>query len=58
MKKASSQEEERVSERWGTGVELRAVGPRKGQRKATSEVIQPTYREEEVGGRSGRWCSL
>ena len=62
MKKALSQEEARVSPRWGTGVELRSAGgPWSGpggsgglwsaqQRRTNSEVFGPTVKEEAVQG--------
>ena len=48
MKKALSQEEERVSPRWGTGVDILSTGgPWRGQQRRTnSEVFGPTVKEE------------
>ena len=49
MKKALSQEEERASPRWGTGVDILSTGgPWKGQqqRRAKSEVFGQTVKEE------------
>ena len=48
MKKALSQEEERVSPRWGTGVDILSTGgPWRGQqRRPNSEVFGPTVKEE------------
>merc|ERR1719370_1655019 len=45
MKKALSQEEERVSPRWGTGVDILSTW-RGQQRRPTSEVFGPTVKEE------------
>ena len=58
MKKALSQEEARVSPRWGTGVELRSASGPGGsggpwsaqQRRTNSEVFGPTVKEEAVQG--------
>ena len=52
MKKALSQEEARVSPRWGTGVELRSAGGpwSAQQRRTNSEVFGPTVKEEAVQG--------
>ena len=46
MKKALSQEEERVSPRWGTGVDIRSTWKGQQQRRAKSEVFGQTVKEE------------
>ena len=50
MKKALSQEEARVSPRWGTGVDILSTGgPWRGQqRRANTEVFGQTVKEEAV----------
>ena len=49
-KKALSQEEERVSPRWGTGVDILSTGgPWRGQqRRANTEVFGQTVKEDAV----------
>ena len=49
MKKLMRQEEEKVTPRWGTGVQLRSTGGspwQGGQQRAKSEVFGPTLKEE------------
>ena len=49
MKKALRQEEEKVTPRWGTGVQLRSTGGspwQGGEQRAKSEVFGPTVKEE------------
>ena len=55
MKKALSQEEERVSPRWGTGVDILSTGgPWRGQqRRPNSEVFGPTVKEEVQDASNG-----
>jgi len=59
MKKALSQEEERISPRWGTGVDIRSTGgPWRGQqRRSNSEVFGHTVKEEVQGTSNGTVAS-
>ena len=59
MKKALSQEEERVSPRWGTGVDILSTGGpwRSQQRRANSEVFGPTVKEEVQDASNGTVAS-
>ena len=56
MKKALSQEEERVSPRWGTGVDILSTW-RGQQRRPNSEVFGPTVKEEVQDASNGTVAS-